>query len=79
MKLIYLEAGSGALHPVPDEMIGAINKYSSVPLIVGGGIRTPEIAHQKVQAGASFIVTGNVLENGVQSGNIAAFAEAIHR
>ncbi len=79
MKLIYLEAGSGALHPVPDEMIGAINKYSSVPLIVGGGIRTPEIARQKVQAGASFIVTGNVLENGVQSGNIAAFAEAIHR
>ena len=79
MKLIYLEAGSGAVHPVPTEMIGAISKYSSVPLIVGGGIRSPEIARQKVKAGASFIVTGNVLEKGLESGNIAAFSKAIHR
>ncbi|MBN2008679.1 geranylgeranylglyceryl/heptaprenylglyceryl phosphate synthase [candidate division KSB1 bacterium] len=78
MKLIYLEAGSGAKYPVPDEMIDAVSRYAAPPLIVGGGIRTPEIAAQKVKAGASFIVTGNVLENAVKPGHIAEFADAIH-
>lgn len=79
MKLIYLEAGSGALQPVPDEMITAIANYVSLPIIVGGGITTPGVAHQKVDAGASFIVTGNVLERNLKQGKIAEFAKAIHR
>ena len=78
MKLIYLEAGSGALQPVPDDMIATVAKYISLPIIVGGGITTPEIAHQKVSAGASFIVTGNILEKNLQQGRIAEFAQAIH-
>lgn len=78
MKLIYLEAGSGAPLPVSDEMIAAISQYTSLPIIVGGGITTPDIARQKVMAGASFIVTGNVLEQDLQQGRIAAFANAIH-
>jgi len=78
MKLIYLEAGSGALHPVPDEMIAAVAKYVSLPIIVGGGITKPEVARQKVKAGASFIVTGNVLEQNLQQGRIAEFADAVH-
>lgn len=79
MKLIYLEAGSGALQPVPDEMIQAVAAISSLPIIVGGGIRTPEVAQQKAKAGASFIVTGNVLEKNPKEGLIREFAVAIHQ
>jgi len=79
MKLIYLEAGSGAIHPVPDEMITAVTKNVLLPVIVGGGITTPELAEQKVKAGASFIVTGNVLEKDLKPGRMAEFALAIHR
>lgn len=79
MKLIYLEAGSGALHPVPDEMIQAIARMCLLPIIVGGGIRTPDVAKQKVAAGAAFIVTGNVLEKNNEKGTIRSFAQAIHQ
>jgi len=78
LKLIYLEAGSGAIHPVPDVMIQAIAKSCNLPVIVGGGIKTPEVARLKVKAGASFIVTGNVLEKNKDSGTIHSFAKAVH-
>jgi phosphoglycerol geranylgeranyltransferase len=77
-KLIYLEAGSGAEQSVPEEMIGAIAKYCSVPLIVGGGLRTPEDAHKKVLAGAKFIVTGTILEKNSNTSLIKEFSTAIH-
>lgn len=78
MKCVYLDAGSGADVSVPEEMIQAIAKRSSLPIIVGGGIRTPEEARKKVQAGASFVVTGTVTEE--QSGRnlLRDFAAAIH-
>ncbi len=78
MRLAYLEAGSGAKYSVPEEMIKIIGKYSNMPLIVGGGIRKPEDARNKILAGASFIVTGNVLENNQDPELIKAFADAIH-
>jgi putative glycerol-1-phosphate prenyltransferase len=78
MKMIYLEAGSGAEHPVPDEMIEAVSGYISIPVITGGGIKSPEVARKKVEAGASFIVTGNVLETTRNRTMIKEFAEAIH-
>gem|GEM_PF-1728550 len=64
-KLVYLEAGSGAAYPVDDRLVMAARKaiQRQVPLIVGGGIRTPQTAVQKVRAGADIIVTGTVLEN----------------
>jgi phosphoglycerol geranylgeranyltransferase len=62
LKSIYLEAGSGAAHPVAREMISAIRKYISLPLIVGGGIRTPETALEVFDAGADLIVVGNAIE-----------------
>lgn len=77
-KLLYLEAGSGAEQSVPDEMIGAVAKYCSVPAIVGGGIRTPEEAHRKVRAGARFIVTGTVFEKDGSASLMKEFAAAIH-
>ena len=62
-KLIYLEAGSGADKPVPPEMIRAVREAVKCPIIVGGGIHTPEQAIAARKAGASAIVTGTFLEN----------------
>lgn len=76
MKLVYLEAGSGARLPVPDDMITVVKQYVSIPIIVGGGLRSPEVAAAKVRAGADFIVTGNVIEENTQL--MRQFAEAIH-
>ncbi len=76
MKLIYLEAGSGAIHPVTTEVIKAVRDAIDLPIIVGGGIKTPEKARDAVEAGASIIVTGNILE---QDDNcVQEFADAIH-
>jgi len=79
MRMVYLEAGSGAKQSVPEDMIREVRDYISCPLIVGGGIRTPEEAHRKVQAGASFVVTGNILENKNKLNLIKEFAAAIHQ
>jgi putative glycerol-1-phosphate prenyltransferase len=62
LKLIYLEAGSGAANPVSAEMISAVKKNVSLPLIVGGGIRSGAQAEAACQAGADIIVVGNILE-----------------
>ncbi|MFQ6007824.1 MAG: geranylgeranylglyceryl/heptaprenylglyceryl phosphate synthase [Candidatus Zixiibacteriota bacterium] len=63
MKLVYLEAGSGSGQPVPEEMVRAVASYVDIPLLVGGGLTTPEMCAARVEAGASFIVVGNGLEN----------------
>jgi phosphoglycerol geranylgeranyltransferase len=63
MKLIYLEAGSGAADPVPAETIKAVRANTSVPLIVGGGLRTGELVREAYLAGADMIVVGNGVEN----------------
>jgi len=62
MKLVYLEAGSGAPEPVPTNIISSVKENIDIPLIVGGGIRTPEKAREVVEAGADIIVTGTVIE-----------------
>jgi len=62
MKMFYLEAGSGAPEPVSNEMISAVKKVIDIPLIVGGGIRSPKTAAEKAKAGADIIVTGTKLE-----------------
>ncbi len=62
MQAVYLEAGSGALQRVPDEMISLVKKSVQLPLIVGGGIRTAEEAANVANAGADVVVVGNILE-----------------
>jgi phosphoglycerol geranylgeranyltransferase len=62
LQMIYLEAGSGAEMSVPIEMIREVKKEIRIPLIVGGGIRTPREAIQIIEAGADFFVTGNIIE-----------------
>jgi putative glycerol-1-phosphate prenyltransferase len=78
MRMVYLEAGSGADLPVTPEMVAAVSSFVSVPVIVGGGIRTPEEAEKRVKAGAAFVVTGNVLEKNTDRQLIREFAQAIH-
>ncbi|MDK2910466.1 MAG: hypothetical protein PWR20_2033 [Bacteroidales bacterium] len=62
MKLIYLDAGSGAYHPVSSEMISKVKAAISIPIIVGGGINHPDKAKSAAQAGADLLVVGNSLE-----------------
>jgi len=62
-KAIYLEAGSGAIHPVSVDIIQAVRKVTSCTLIVGGGIRTPEAMHAAYNAGADIVVIGNHFED----------------
>lgn len=79
MKLLYLDAGSGAEKAIPDEMIKEIRKNSSLPIFLGGGIKTPKQAFQKAKAGADFIVTGNILEKNNDENLIKRFADSIHK
>jgi len=62
MKLVYLEAGSGAPEPVPENMVSAVKRELGMPLIVGGGIRTPDDAQRMARAGADIVVTGTIVE-----------------
>ena len=78
LKMLYLEAGSGAEHAVPEQMIRAVVASVSIPVIVGGGIRDPESARKKVQAGAAFIVTGSVMEDTGNHDMLESFAQAVH-
>ena len=62
-KMVYLEAGSGAHNPVNYDIIKAVRKTISIPLIVGGGIKTPEQMMAAFNAGADLVVIGNHLES----------------
>ena len=73
LKSLYLEAGSGASHSVEPEIIRAIRKNISLPLIVGGGVRTTETALALFTAGADMIVVGNAVEK--DPGLIKAFCD----
>jgi phosphoglycerol geranylgeranyltransferase len=78
MKMVYLEAGSGALESVPEDMVQMVSHSVDMPVVVGGGIRDPEIARRLAMAGASFIVTGNFFEKNSNSNRLEEFAKAVH-
>lgn len=61
-KLIYLEAGSGALNPVPTNLITPIAQNLTIPIIVGGGIRSKAAIEQAYAAGADMVVIGTAFE-----------------
>ena len=62
-ELLYLEAGSGATTPVSEELIRAARNSCNLTLVVGGGIRDGEAARKAVQAGADWVITGNLTES----------------
>ncbi|HEY9165474.1 MAG TPA: geranylgeranylglyceryl/heptaprenylglyceryl phosphate synthase [Candidatus Kryptonia bacterium] len=78
MKMVYLEAGSGALYSVPPEMVRMVSKSVGVPIAVGGGIKNPETANELARAGASFVVTGNFFEEDGHADLLKEFARAVH-
>lgn len=76
MKLIYMDAGSGAKKAITEEMITTVAKHIEVPLIVGGGIKDAEKAYLNCKAGADVIVVGNAIEK--DASLIKEMAAAIH-
>lgn len=76
MKLIYMDAGSGAKRPITEQMIEKVASYIESPLIVGGGIIEPEKAYRNCKAGADVIVVGNAIEK--DPSLIKEMAAAVH-
>ena len=76
MKLIYMDAGSGAKIPITETMIEKVSQSINVPLIVGGGITDPEKAYLNCKAGADVIVVGNAIEK--DESLIMEMAAAVH-
>src|SRR5258706_16089039 len=62
MRLIYMDAGSGAKRPITESMIKIVADHIEAPLIIGGGILQPEKAYLNCKAGADVIVVGNAIE-----------------
>ncbi len=62
LRTIFMDAGSGALQTIPEKMIAFVKGSIDIPLIIGGGIRTPEKAQSILEAGADIIVIGNLFE-----------------
>ncbi len=77
LKLIYMDAGSGASNRISPTMITKVKASVSIPLIVGGGIRNPQQAKEISQAGADIVVVGNAIED--DPSLIIKIAEAIYR
>lgn len=76
MKLIYMDAGSGAKRPISESMIKVVADNIEAPLIIGGGIIHPEKAYLNCKAGADVIVVGNAIEK--DASLIKEMSDAIH-
>ncbi len=76
LKLIYLEAGSGAQRTVSPELIQNVKQNITVPLIVGGGIKTEQQIKNICNAGADIIVLGTAIEKDLKQ--LIDFSEIIH-
>ncbi|MGK2860863.1 MAG: geranylgeranylglyceryl/heptaprenylglyceryl phosphate synthase [Chitinophagaceae bacterium] len=76
MKLIYMDAGSGAKRAISESMIEAVAKNISSPLVIGGGILDPEKAYLNCKAGADVIVVGNAIEK--DASLIKEMSDAVH-
>jgi geranylgeranylglyceryl phosphate synthase family protein len=78
MEALYLDSGSGARHPVPPAVIAACRAgVAGVPVLVGGGIRTPEAARAAREAGADFVVVGTALEGLANPDGLAQLVQAV--
>lgn len=63
-KIIYVDAGSGALNHVPSNVIEHLNLLEQ-PIIVGGGIRSIGEIESLKSSGANVIVIGNKIEEDI--------------
>lgn len=76
-SLVYLEAGSGAAEPIPVRVVESVHKAITIPLIVGGGIKSPEACQSVVQAGADFVVIGTALESDSSEDLLRELSDAV--
>ncbi|MEO5996963.1 MAG: geranylgeranylglyceryl/heptaprenylglyceryl phosphate synthase [Chitinophagaceae bacterium] len=76
MKLIYMDAGSGAKRAITENMIEKVAKCLEVPLVIGGGVADAEKAYRNCKAGADVIVVGNAIEKNASM--IKEMSDAIH-
>ncbi|MCG9880594.1 MAG: geranylgeranylglyceryl/heptaprenylglyceryl phosphate synthase [Bacteroidia bacterium] len=76
LRVIYMDAGSGAQNPIKADMIREVKAQISGPLFIGGGIRTPEQAIETCMAGADIVVVGNAIEK--DPSLVAQLAQAVH-
>ncbi len=76
MKLIYMDAGSGAKRPITEIMIEKVSRNVAIPVIVGGGIIEPEKAYRNCKVGADVIVVGNAIEK--DPSLITEISHAVH-
>jgi phosphoglycerol geranylgeranyltransferase len=76
LKLIYMDAGSGAKRPISTDMIERVSACIDIPLIVGGGIQHPEKVYLNARAGADLIVVGNAIEK--DASLLGEMASALH-
>ena len=77
-KLIFLEAGSGAKEHAACQIISILSKEIQIPIIVGGGVNSPESAKTLVTSGAGYIVTGTQIEKLPTSKTLLDFTLAVH-
>ncbi len=70
-KLIILESGGGADKPVPKEMIKATKSSIDIPLLVAGGVRTPEFAFDCISSGADIVHVGSAIEKAVSEKEVS--------
>ena len=78
MRLLFTDAGSGAREPVPCEIVRAISETCQSPIIVGGGLRSPEDVSARMDAGASIVVVGNAIEQRSDVGYLSELGHAVH-
>ncbi|HXC04743.1 MAG TPA: geranylgeranylglyceryl/heptaprenylglyceryl phosphate synthase [Bacteroidia bacterium] len=79
LQLIYMDGGSGARDTISEKMISLVKKNLSVPLIIGGGIRSVEQANKLLRAGADLLVIGNILQEEPElAGQIVRAVHSIH-
>ena len=76
LKLIYLDAGSGALKSIRESMVQLVSENIEVPLIAGGGIKTSGSAAALCKAGADIVVVGNAIEK--DPALILSIGQAVH-
>jgi phosphoglycerol geranylgeranyltransferase len=69
LKLIYMDAGSGALTPISAEMIQTVKAHTTLPIIIGGGIKSKEGIQKAWNAGADVVIVGNILEENPETLN----------
>lgn len=77
LKIMYMDAGSGARNPIPSKTIQAVHSNTDCPVIVGGGIKTVEQAVSACQAGADVVVVGNAIESNPEL--MEELIDAVHK